>query len=297
MKHFFTFAATLLCAATLMAQTPQTEVEADCGDQVTITAEPEPGYHFVRWDDDNTNPVRLVDVTGDRTYYAYFAINQYTITFKNWNDTVLQTAVYNHGDVVSVPIPTKTGDAQYTYTFDHWTPNVNYTAEADAEYTAVFTSTVNKYTITFKNWDGGILEAKEWEYGAIPSYTGTPTRPADAENTYTFSGWDHSISSVTGEDTYIAQFNGAKNSYTLTVSGEHGTTTGSGTFQYGTTQPITATPDACYHFVQWSNGDTNASTTILIEGPTSVTAIFEKDKYTIRVESDNETQGKVKVTK
>lgn len=297
MKKLFIFAAAFLCSATLMAQTPQTEVEADCGDLVTITATPEPGYHFVRWDDNDTHATRQVNVTGDRTYRAYFAINQYTITFKNWNDTVLQTGTYNHGDAVVPPTATKTGDAQYTYTFDHWSPNVNYTAEADAEYIAVFTSTVNKYTITFKNWDGSTLEAKEWEYGAIPSYTGTPTRPADAENTYTFSGWDHTISSVTGEDIYIAQYNGTTNSYTLTVDGEHGTTTGSGTFQYGTYQPITATPDACYHFVRWSNGDTNASTTILIEGPTSVTAIFEKDKYTIRVESDNESQGKVSVSK
>ena len=297
MKKFLSLAVTFFCTASLMAQTPQTEVEADCGEQVTITATPETGYHFVRWDDDDTNPVRVVDVTGDRTYRAFFAINQYTITFKNWNDTVLQTGIYNHGDAVTAPTATKTGDAQYTYTFDHWSPNVNYTATGDAVYTAVFTSTVNKYLITFKNWDGTVLEAKEWDYGATPVYEGIPTRPADAENTYTFSGWDHSISTVTGEDVYIAQYNGATNSYTLTVSGEHGTTTGSGTFLYGTLQPITATPDACYHFVRWSNGDTNASTTILIQGTTSVTAIFEKDKYTIRVVSDNETQGHVSVSK
>ena len=297
MKKLFTLAATFLCAAMLMAQTPQTEVEADCGELVTITATPETGYHFVRWNDNDTHATRQVEATGNATYRAYFAINQYTITFKNWNDTVLQTGVYNHGDAVVAPVATKTANAQYTYTFDHWSPNVNYTAEADAEYIAVFTQTTNKYTITFQNWDGTILEAKQWDYGTLPSYEGTPTRPADAEFTYTFSGWDHSISEVTGEDTYIAQYNGAKNSYTLTVNGEHGTTTGSGTYQYGSTPTITATADACYHFVRWSNGDTNATTTILITGPTTVTAIFEIDKFTIKVESDDETQGKVNVSK
>ena len=294
MKKFFTLAATLICAATMMAQT---QLEADCGDQVTITATPKTGYHFVRWNDNNTEAVRQVEATGNATYRAYFAINQYTITFKNWNDTVLQTGTYNHGDAVTAPIATKTADAQYTYTFDYWSPNVNYTAEADAEYKAVFTQTLNKYTITFQNWDGTVLEAKLWDYGTMPSYEGTPTRPADDENTYTFSGWDHVINTVTGEDTYIAQYNGTTNSYTLTVSGEHGTTTGGGTYMYGTNVDITATPDACYHFVKWSDNDTNANRTITITGTTNLTATFEIDKFTIEVISDDETQGTTSISK
>jgi len=297
MKHLFSYVAAILCATPMLAQVPQTQLEADCGEKVTITATPEEGYHFVRWSDGDTNPVRLVEATGDATYRCYFAINQYTITFKNWNDTVLQTGTYDHGNAVTAPTATKTADAQYTYTFDHWSPNVNYTAEADAEYTAVFTSTLNQYTITFKNWDGSILEAKEWKYGELPSYTGTPTRPADTEFTYTFSGWDHAINTVTGEDVYIAQYNGATNSYVLTVSGDNGITTGSGTYQYGKTADITATPNACYHFVRWSDGDTNANRTITITGTTNLVAIFELNKYTIKVVSDNETQGKASISK
>lgn len=297
MKHLFTLAAALLCAATMMAQAPQTEVEANCGSQVTITATPETGYHFVRWNDNNTEAVRIVDVTGDATYRAFFAINQYTITFKNWNDTVLQTGTYDHGTTIVPPTATKTADAQYTYTFDSWSPNVNYIAEADAEYKAVFTQTLNKYTITFQNWDGTVLEAKEWEYGELPSYTGTPTRPADAEYTYTFSGWDHTINTVTGAETYIAQYNGATNSYTLTVSGENGVTTGGGVYQYGATVDITATPNTCYHFVKWSDGNTEADRTITITGTTNLVATFDINKYTIKVESDNESQGKVSISK
>ena len=298
MKHFLTLAVALLCTAAMMAQAQQTEVEADCGSQVTITAIPNTGYHFVRWNDNDTHDSRQVSVTGDATYTAYFAINEYTITFKNWNDTVLQTGTYNHGDAVVPPTATKTADVQYTYTFDHWTPNVNYTAEADAEYTAVFTSTLNKYTITFQNWDGSTLQSSDWDYGELPVYSGSdPTRPADAEFTYTFSGWDHSINTVTGEDTYIAQYNGTTNSYTVTTSGEHGTTTGDGTYQYGTDVEITATPNECYHFVQWSDGDTNATRTITVTGTTNLVATFEIDKYTIQVVSDDPTMGTVNVSK
>lgn len=297
MKHFLFLTAAFFCAVTMLAQTPQTQVEADCGDLVTITATPKTGYHFVRWNDNNTNPVRQVEVTGNATYRAYFAINQYTITFRNWNDTVLLTGTYNHGDAVTPPVATKTADVQYTYTFDHWSPNVEYTATANADYTAVFISTLNKYTITFKNWDGSILEAKAWDYGTLPSYEGTPTRPADAEYTYTFSGWDKSINVVTGDEIYVAQYNGSSNSYTLTVSGEHGTTTGSGVYAYGTNVTITATPDECYHFVKWSDNGTEASRTITITGTTNLVATFEINKFTIQVVSDDENQGTVSISK
>lgn len=294
MKRFLFF---MLVAFTAINVVKAAQMEADCGDLITITATPKTGYHFVRWSDFNTEAVRQVEATKDTTYRAYFAINQYTITFKNWNDTVLQTGTYNHGDAVIAPIATKTADAQYTYTFDHWTPNVSYTAVADAEYTAVFTSTLNKYTITFQNWDGSVLEAKQWDYGTLPSYEGTPTRPADAQYTYTFSGWDKSINAVTGDEIYTAVYNGSTNSYTLTVSGEHGTTTGSGVYQYGTSVTITATPADCYHFVKWSDNDTNASRSITITGTTNLIATFEINKYTLEVVSDDESQGDVSISK
>ncbi len=46
--------------------------EADCGSQVTLTASPQTGYQFDRWSDGNTDATRVVDVTGDETYTAYF---------------------------------------------------------------------------------------------------------------------------------------------------------------------------------------------------------------------------------
>ena len=67
--------------------------------------------------------------------------------------------------------------------------------------------TVNKYTITFQNYDGTELQSGDIEYGQTPTYTGvTPTKPATAEFTYEFSGWDPTIGPVTGEETYTAQF-------------------------------------------------------------------------------------------
>lgn len=45
------------------------------GATVTLTAMPNAGYHFVRWNDGNTQNPRTITVTGDATYTAYFEVN------------------------------------------------------------------------------------------------------------------------------------------------------------------------------------------------------------------------------
>ncbi len=45
------------------------------GATATLTAMPNAGYHFVRWQDGNTQNPRTVTVTGDATYTAYFEAN------------------------------------------------------------------------------------------------------------------------------------------------------------------------------------------------------------------------------
>ena len=73
------------------------------------------------------------------------------------------------------------------------------------------------YTIQFKNWDGSVLQSKQVEEGQMPQYTGaTPTRPDDAQYTYTFSGWTPQIVAATANATYTATF-------TATDSGQGGT--------------------------------------------------------------------------
>ena len=166
-------------------------------------------------------------VTGDVTYTATFTetLNEYTVMWKN-GDTVIKSEKVDYGDtpVYSGETPTKEGNAQYSYTFKGWDPEIA-EVTGDVTYTATFTETVNTYTVTWKNWDGAVLETDEnVEYGTTPEYNGeTPTKAADAQYTYTFKGWDTEIAEVTGDVTYTATFDQTLNKYTVTWKNWDGT--------------------------------------------------------------------------
>jgi hypothetical protein len=214
-------------------------------------------YTFAGW-----NP-EVVAVTGEATYTAMYdsVVNQYTITFQNYDGSVLSANNWEYGTIPSyTAIPAKPATAQYTYTFAGWTPEIEIVT-GEATYTAIFDSVVNQYAITFRNYDGGLLSAENWEYGAVPSssYTTIPAKPATAQYTYTFAGWAPEVVAVTGEATYIAIFDSVVNQYTITFRNYDGTELQNELVEYGLVPAYNgATPiksetiDSTYTFVGWT---------------------------------------------
>ena len=100
--------------------------------------------------------------------------------------------------------PTKAADAQYTYTFAGWTPEVE-TVTGDATYQATYTKEANSYTLTY-DLDGG-----EWENDTTYTYTKKYNEEvevkADPTKTgYTFAGWtSEEVEVVNGEFTMPAK--------------------------------------------------------------------------------------------
>ena len=143
--------------------------------------------------------------------------NSYTITFQNYDETVLQSGKVEEGElpVYAGEEPTREGDAQYSYSFDGWDKEI-VAATADATYTATFTQSVNEYTVKFLNYDDSELQSEKLAYGAMPEYKGAePTKPETDAATFAFAGWDHEIAAVTGDATYKATFNAVTKEYTV----------------------------------------------------------------------------------
>lgn len=135
-----------------------------------------------------------------------------------------------------------------------------------------------KHTVTVTAGTGGTVTGSgTYDYGAQVTITATPNTG------YHFVRWSDGNTSqtrtvtVTSNVTYIAVFEKLKHTVNLSA-GEGGSVTGGGTYDYGTSVTIKAVPNTGYHFVRWSDGNTNAERTLTVTANVSLTAYFESDK-------------------
>ncbi len=242
-------------------------------------------YFFAGWDK------TISTVTGNVTYTAQFSntINTYTVTWKNYDGTVLETDTdmpYGTVPTYDSSVPQKQSTAQYTYVFNGWGETIS-AVTGNTQYTAQFTAAVNKYNVVWKNYDGSTLETDiDVPYGTMPSYNGaTPTKSATAQYSYTFKGWDKSVSAVTGNVEYFAQFTQTVNKYTVTWKNYDGTVLETdANVEYGTTPSYNgATPTRSktaqytYTFDGWSPAINEVSGNVVY----TAQYISTVNKYTI----------------
>ena len=94
-------------------------VSANYLDYVTISAMPNYGYHFARWNDDNTDNPRSVQVMGDAIYTAYFDKNTYSVTVLSANE--LQGSAYSDtAKAAYQDVVTLTASPLVGYQFAQW---------------------------------------------------------------------------------------------------------------------------------------------------------------------------------
>lgn len=265
------------------------------GGSAIWTATPSTGYNFSKWSNGSTtNPLTVSNITANTHITPIFVLKSYTVTWNPNGGTVDPTSTTKtHGSTLgTLPTPTRAADAQYTYTFKGWFTattggtqiSASTTVTRNVTYYAQWTATLRSYTATFNGNGGGTPSQSSSSFyynealGTLPTVTRTG---------YTFKGWSTSANGpvnvstttkVTGDVTYYAIWQ--INSYTLTVTaGTGGTVSGSGTYNYDETATLKATASSGYHFVKWSDGNTNANRTVTVTGNATYTAIFEQDPY------------------
>ena len=202
------------------------------------------GYTFKGWTNSSNETVEIINhgSFGDINLSANWQINEYTVKFVNFDGSLLYETKVEHGSTVIYggQTPTRQKDAQYTYTFSGWDGSLN-NVVSDLILTAQYSTVINSYTVTFKNYDGTLLGTSKVNYGSSASYSGnTPTKPNSQDDllAYEFYGWDVDLSYITGDTTAIAQFS-VVNRYLATFKSYDGTELYSARFNANSTPVYT----------------------------------------------------------
>ena len=189
------------------------------------------GYEFAGWEISGTGytsgnvvqPDGKVSIRGgDLTLTAKWILKTFTVTWKSQDgNTTYETdtdVAYDSAPSFDTTEPTKAEDAQYAYEFAGWSTTMGAESGKSVDeldkvtsnitYYAAFSKTPKTFTVTWKNYNGTVLEKDEnVPYGTTPEYnSATPTRPASGRYTYTFDKWTPEIVAVTGNAVYTATY-------------------------------------------------------------------------------------------
>lgn len=293
------------------------------GSSVIITATPNAGYTFTNWTEAgatiSTNPIYQFSISGNRILVANFTAippTQFTATLlsiPSAGGTTSGGGTFNSGSSVTIIATPNPG-----YTFTNWTENgivltsstsYQFAITANRTLTANFTAIPPaQYTVTLSSSPlaGGTTSGGgTFNSGASVLLTATPNTG------FTFTNWTESgvvVSTnpiyqftITAHRLLVANFTAvAPTQFVVTllsIPSLGGTTSGSGTFNSGSSVTVTATPNVGYTFTNWTeNGIVLTSSTsyqFSISGNRTLTANFTLAviPYTVELSSNPSAGG------
>ena len=249
------------------------------GTSCTVSASANEGYNFVNWTEGgtvvSTNANFTFNVTANRNLVANFEqqIQTYTITATanpTNGGTITGGGTYNQDESCTLTATPAAG-----YTFVKWTkngtqvstnPSYTFTVTETASYVAHFQMQTFTITATANPINGGsVTGGGTYNYNASCTLTATPATG------YNFVKWTKNGAqvstnanytfTVTESAAFVAHFE--QQSYTITATAnptEGGSITGAGTYTYGQSCSLTATPAQGYDFVNWTENGNSVST-------------------------------------
>ena len=257
------------------------------GSSTTLTATANTGYSFSKWQDNNTTNPRTITVTQNATYTATFTQDHYTVSVyaspASGGTVSGGGSNFTYGSTATLTATPASG-----YEFQGWSDgstdnphtvtvfgNATYTATFGEEGTTYFSVT----TSVTPEGSGTVTGGGTYEAGEMCSLTAT------ANTGYDFFCWkkngttmsmNTSYAFTVNDDTHIVAEFQAKE-YSIVVVAEPtngGTVDGSGTYTYGSTATLRATPASGYEFQGWSDGSTENPHQVTVTGNATYKAIF-----------------------
>lgn len=208
----------------------------------------------------------------------------YTVTLSVNNSamgSVSGGGTYTQGATATISATPNNG-----YHFDHWSDGNaqnprTITVTQDVSLTAYFVQDeVQTYTITLYTNNasmGSVTGGGTYEQGNTVQISAIPN------NGYHFDHWSDGNTqnprniTVNSNITLTAYFVQNTHYYTVTLSSNDytmGTVTGGGQYEQGTTATCAAVPYNGYHFVRWSDNNTQNPRSIIVNNNISLTAYF-----------------------
>ena len=270
---------------------------------VTITAIPRTGSRFVAWSDGNTEPMRTITVTQAENYTAIFEPVWCILTVVSASPemgSVKGTIVCRAGDVVEIAAIPFDG-----YRFMAWDdgdklPTRRVRVTEDVTYTAMF-ALQGKCYVTIKAEDASMGTT----YGSGVYASGTNVQlKAMPYAGYLFAEWSDGYTQpqrglfVESDTVVIARFIVDTNyvdTFAVNIRSRNETVVFVNLVKLpgGVETYIAATPAEHYHFLRWTDGNTENPRSVVLYSDTTFTAECVIDSVLLMVEVNDETMGRV----
>jgi hypothetical protein len=261
------------------------------GSSSSITASPFDGYSFSSWIGNGvTNSLSstsTVTMNQDRNISALFSINSYDLVINaGTGGSVSGAGSFTFGSTPSITASPLEG-----YSFTSWTgtgvnnslsPSTFVTMNQDQNVSALFA--INYFDLVINSGTGGSATgAGSYTFGSTPSITASPLEG------YSFTSWTGTgINNSFSPSTFVTMNQDqnvsalfAINYFDLVInSGTGGSATGAGSYTFGSTPSITASPLEGYSFISWTgtgiNNSHTPSTFVTMNQDQNVTALFSR---------------------
>ncbi len=289
------------------------------GSSVTLTATPNKGYRFLGWYENDTlisseSTYTFAIGNDDLSYAARFTYESYSLVLESESaekGTASESSgKYNYLDNVTINATPNKG-----YSFDGWYSGSTLVSKenpytfampySNVTYTAKFNT--NKYVLSLNNENeslGSISGEGTFLYGNNVTITATPNTGVS------FLGWygnDGALASslksysfkMPYEDiVYTAKFEWTPYLVSININDTSmGSITGDGSYTYGQTVSLVATPNDHYSFFGWYDGDNLLSqdssySFSMPDKSLTYSARFVKN-YKLNVSTEDTTKGNV----